>query len=29
MGYHKTVYNHNPGPCRLVPGVGRYIDIHT
>ncbi|XP_077996149.1 serum paraoxonase/lactonase 3-like [Glandiceps talaboti] len=21
MGYHKTIYNHEPGPCRLVPGI--------
>ena len=24
-GYHVTVYNHTPGPCRLIPGVGMYI----
>ena len=24
MGYHVTVYNHTPGPCRVIPGVGRY-----
>lgn len=21
MGFHKTVYNHTPGPCRLVEGI--------
>ncbi|XP_077977178.1 serum paraoxonase/lactonase 3-like [Glandiceps talaboti] len=21
LGYHKTIYNHEPGPCRAVPGI--------
>ncbi|XP_077986872.1 serum paraoxonase/arylesterase 1-like [Glandiceps talaboti] len=21
MGFHKTIYNHQPGPCRVIPGI--------
>ncbi|CAH1790344.1 unnamed protein product [Owenia fusiformis] len=22
LGFHTTLYNHRPGPCRVVPGIG-------
>lgn len=24
MGYFRKTYNHSPGPCRKVPGIGKY-----